>query len=140
MPQHKRPPPTPEELAVLTTHTLKQSAAILGLSYDRVRRICVDNNVPYIRLRSVPSHEWGNASKRARRMWLDGSTIYEISKQTRMELDRCCQMVGIPTIPKCLWHLKRDVVDWILLQMPSGDMGLDEFIGILLTEMYEEDK
>jgi len=49
-------------------------------------------------------------------------------------------MVSIPTMPKSMWHLKRDVVDWILLQMPSGDMGLDEFIGILLTEMYEEDK
>lgn len=140
MPQHKRPFPTPEELDVLTKHTLKQSAAILGLSYDRVRRICVDNNVPYIRLRSVPSDEWGKASKRARRMWMDGNTLHQISKQTRMDLGRCCQMIGIPTLPKSMWHLKQDVVDWILTQMPDGDMGIEEFIGILLTEIYEDDK
>lgn len=137
MPQQKRPLPTPEELAVLTTHTLKQSASILGISYDMVRRICVDNNVPYIRLRSVPSSEWGKASKRARRMWMDGNTLYQISKQTRMDLGRCCQAVGVPTLPKSMWHINRDVVDWILTQMPQGDMGIDEFIGILLTEMYE---
>jgi hypothetical protein len=139
MPQNKRPPPTPAELEVLAKHTLKQSAEILGLSYDRVRRICVDNDVPYIRLRSVSSSEWGKSAKRARRMWMDGDTIYKISNQTRLPMGKCCQAVGVPTLPKSMWHINRDVVDWIMLQMPNEGMGFDEFVGILLTEMYESE-
>ena len=136
----KRKPPTPEEIEVLTKHTLKESAAILGLSYDRVRRICVNNNIPNVRLSSVSSENWGKPSKLARTMWADGKTMYEISKQTRKELGQCCRMVGIPAIPSAMKHLKKDVVDWIVNQLPRGGMGLEEFVGILLTEMYEDDQ
>jgi hypothetical protein len=140
MPRVKRPLPTPEEVEILTTHTLRESAAILGMSYDRVRRICVDNKIPNIRLRNVSPENWGNPSKQARLMWSEGRTLSEISRQTRKDPCLCCRMIGLPTLPPAMWHINRDVVDWLMVQFPKGDMCYNEFIGILLTEMFEEDK
>jgi len=134
----KRAKPTEEMVKILTSNTLKDSAAILKLSKTCVRAICIDNEIEFVRATKISRVDWGSRKRILNEEWEEGETnILALSKKTGFGRSVCCRNLGLPVLPIAMCYLKRDAVERIVKETPDG-MSLNEYLSFVIAEAYEQ--
>lgn len=136
MGRQKREAPTDEVVKIITSNTLEESARILKISTSTVRKICLDNDIEFVRITSVSRQDWGARKKLIIAEWAsENMNIFQLSKKTGFKMWMCCNLVGLPTLPLALCHLRRGVVEQFISEVPDG-MSMDEYMSFIIAEAY----